>query len=272
MPQTVVYPDGSILSTSELSHHEVEILFQALTCGMLGITVNPLAIALNLTTGQFAATAVSLNGIYEGQGISGPGIPAQTFVSGIDTLQNSILLTNPATMTGSSNVSIIDPDAYGKVRVDWQTQGQPGWDVTDDIAFLHATEKDDEYNRIREQELTVNDAPFTVNEVSTWTKCWQLSWEIWGPNANRRGNLIRNGLLLDWTASSLASSRLYVVPDIAKVDRVPQKFQGQWWEVAYLRCDFYEDVTQTLSTPTGNSVEIIVSDKSGVLIDRTIQA
>ena len=56
---------------------------------------------------------------------------------------------------------------------------------------------------------------------------------------------------------------------IPRVERVPQNFQDQWWDTAYLTCEFNEFVTQTLTTPAGASVELIVSDPSGVLVDKT---
>lgn len=46
--------------------------------------------------------------------------------------------------------------SYDKVRVAWQTQGQPAWDVTQDVTILRAVEDDDQYNRVRDVDTLEN--------------------------------------------------------------------------------------------------------------------
>ncbi len=270
MSQSITYPNGETLTTSELSVRDVQVLLQKLTCNMLGIVTDPMQVLVTLTAGQVAAAVPALGVLAAGQTISGDGIPAGTYVAGADARLGEIIPSAAATTSGTISATVTDPNCYAKVRVDWQPEGQPFPGPNEDVAFLRATERDDPYNRIREQANLPNAAAHTVSQQSSWTRCWELRWEFWGPNAYERGCLVRDGLLADWASDVLAGANLYIVAEVDRIDRVPQQFQGAWREVAYLSAEFYEAVTQTLTVPTGNSVEIIVQNKSGVLADRTI--
>jgi hypothetical protein len=183
----------------------------------------------------------------------------------------TVTLSAAATSTGSTTASIgADAGAFDAVRLDWMTEGQPGFLISSDYCFLRCVERDDDYNRIREDTTTAVTGTDQITTTTTWTRVWDVTWELWGPNSTSRGGWIRDGIQMDWTSDILRGSNLFVLPDIARVERVPQNFQDQWWETTYLTCTFNEFVTQTLTVGTGESVEVIINDKSGVLADRTV--
>jgi hypothetical protein len=265
--QTVTYPNGQVLTTTELTIQQINLVFRTLTLQALGI--NPGAVTtLTTVTGSTTATVLSGSGIIQGQTIVSAGVPPGSVVDGISGA--SVTLSAAATATGLATASFgADSGAFDAVRLDWAAEGQPGFTIGNDYCFLRCVERDDPYNRIRENGPLTLINENTFSQITTWTRCWDVTWELWGPNSTTRGNWIRDGIQLDWASDILAGSNLFSVPDIARIERVPQNFQDQWWETAYLTCEFNEFVTQTLTTQAGASVELIVSDPSGVLADKT---
>ena len=69
---------------------------------------------------------------------------------------NALLQTLTCQMLGIDPAS--DALAYSKVRLDWPTGGQPAFAITDDVAFLRTTEEDDQYNRIRDKQISPNNS------------------------------------------------------------------------------------------------------------------
>lgn len=161
-----------------------------------------------------------------------------------------------------------DPNAYAEVRTSWPTTGQPGWKIDDDVCFLRCVEEDDEYNRIRDSELSSNDDT-SVTETTTYTRVWRVFWVLYGKHSFDRARMIRSALQGQAIHDLLASSNLYFVPNPSAPQRVPELFGGQWWERTDFSARFNELVTETETIPTVASVEVIVNDASGVIADIT---
>jgi len=266
--QTITYPNGSVLTTTELTQQQINLVFRSLTMQMLGI--NPGTIAtLTTTSGSVAASVSDGSGIVAGQVIVASGVPQGATVAVITG--TSVTLSAKATDSGSVTASFgADSGAFDAVRLDWATEGQPGFTISNDYCFLRCVERDDDYNRIRESTGWITSGDYQITQTTTWTRVWDVTWELWGPNSTAHGNWIRNGIQLDWPTVILSCSNLFVLPDISRVERVPQNIQDQWWEAAYLTCKFNEFVTQTLTESTGTSVEVVINDKSGIISDKTI--
>ena len=265
--QTVTYPNGQVLTTTELTIQQINLVFRALTMQMLGISPGTIT-TLTTVSSSTGALVSSGSEIAQGQVIVAAGVPISATVAGITG--SVITLSKAATASGAVTASFgADAGAFDAVRLDWPTEGQPGFIIANDYCFLRCVERDDPYNRVRENGTLAVVDEHTFSQETTWTRCWDVTWELWGPHATERGSWLRDGIQSDWTADVLVGSNLFAIPDIPRVERVPQNFQDQWWETAYLTCEFNEFVTQTLTTPAGASVELIVSDPSGVLVDKT---
>src|SRR5271170_454586 len=106
-----------------------------------------------------------------------PLVPAQMdLVLQNITLQMGLNLSNPANA---------DPNYYG-CRCEWQQQGQPAHEITEDVVYVRAIEVDDPYNR--ERYLYYNGAEDAQgnddnNQVTNYTRVWDVMWEVWGPNS-----------------------------------------------------------------------------------------
>jgi hypothetical protein len=172
--------------------------------------------------------------------------------------------TLTAQMLGLNPQSDTDP-AYAAVRLDWPTGGQPGWGITENIAFLQAREEDAEYSTIRDVKRSPNDAA-SLRSTWTYTRVWRLSWVFYGPGSFDQTRLVNDGLFLDWIQDALAASRLYFV-DSGRPRYAPELFSGQWWKRTDLSATFNEAVTATIIDPTVASAEVLVYRPEGLLAD-----
>jgi hypothetical protein len=165
-------------------------------------------------------------------------------------------------------------NAYSSVRVAWQSTGQPAWKIDEDVCILRCVEEDSDYNRMRDREYTSGN-PST--SVDLYTRVWRVFWVLYGPNSYDHARMIRSALYSDAVHQTLAGSQLYPVMDISAPLRVPELFEGQWWERVDFSALFNEFVTEeAVDVGTGTSIEVIVnnaaSETAGVpLIDETIK-
>lgn len=151
-----------------------------------------------------------------------------------------------------------DQNAYAKVRIAFQGQGQPVSSPDEDVVTLWAREVDEPYNRVRDVENATNDAT-TVRSTTTFTLGWEVSWIIYGPNSGRAANLIRSGLFKQDVHDELAGSNIYLIPDIAAPARVPETNDtGEWFERVDFSARFYEGVTEQEVVNAIGSTEVIL--------------
>lgn len=176
----------------------------------------------------------------------------------------AIYQTLTARMLGLNPQSDTDP-AYAAVRLDWPTGGQPGWAISDNIAFLAAREEDADYSKIRDVQRSANDA---ASLVSTWTytRVWRVEWAFYGPNAFDQARAVNDALYLDWPSDSLAPERLYLV-ECGRPRYAPELFSGQWWKRADLSATFNEFVSSSIIDPTMASAEVLVYTEHGLEAD-----
>lgn len=131
---------------------------------------------------------------------------------------------------------------YGKVRIGWPTQGQPAWKIDEDVAFLLVSETDDPYNRQRETDAVEHDAQ-TVLLRTKYTRIINVRWVFYGPGSNEAAQTVRDSIYFDVFRDVLAASQLFLIPDIPAPRRIPEAFQGRWWERADLSMRFNQAVS-----------------------------
>lgn len=168
-----------------------------------------------------------------------------------------------------------DPNAFKKVRVGWQTQGQPAWDIKEDVVFIRCVEEDDAYNRIRDEEVFDDEEDATkVDLLTQYTRVWRTFWTVYGPNSFDRARVIRSSLFTQKIHDLLLTGQsygvqpygtggyggggapLYLVTDVAAPRRVPELYDGQWWERVDFDCQFNEDTRELELVNAVASVEV----------------
>ena len=160
--------------------------------------------------------------------------------------------------------------SYSPVRIDWPTPGQPAWAIADDIAFLRAVEIPDEYNTAHEVQPLTTDTP-TYPETTIYTRVWQLDFIFYGPNSFDRARQVKDCLFQDFLRDTLALSNIYLDREIGTPRRTPELFQNQWWERSGFSARMNEQVNDTLTKQTIQSVEIITQIPSGIISDVTFE-
>jgi hypothetical protein len=147
------------------------------------------------------------------------------------------------------------------VRKSWPTQGAPAWKITEDIAFIRVVEDDDPFNRLRHTEyekITDNEAIETVSQ----TRVLQVSWIFYGPNSFDIAFKVKNALFKSFKRP-LAALNLYLIPNIAVPRRVPEPYNGRWWERVDFSARFNELIKTEATTPYIKSATIIIKKEDG---------
>lgn len=150
------------------------------------------------------------------------------------------------------------PSSQDKVRIAWPVGGAPAWKINQDIAFLRITPVPDPYTQQRETNYQQDTAGVAVNVVASYTRVHSVHWVVYGPNSFENAETIRNGIFLFATKSTLAAKNLHLILDVPPVVRVPELFNGQWWQRADLQARFNEKVTRYSTVPyiTGTGIKI----------------
>jgi hypothetical protein len=165
------------------------------------------------------------------------------------------------------------PGDYKKVRVDWQTFGQPFVTPQEDMVALRCVEVDDWYNRVREQHLELNDDNQSFTQTTEYTRVWEIFWSLYGPNSFDNARKLRSALFSDATHNAFKEANLYLITDPAAPVRVPEPFDNtEWWERVEFSAMFNEDVAEVDVINAVTSVEVIVEDSTGVLADITTKS
>lgn len=175
-------------------------------------------------------------------------------------------------------VGMIGASPEADVRIEWPTDGAPGWEIDTDVAFIQLTEQDDPYNKQRNMEIVPHMIgspaevdPDNVIEQIKYTRVWSLHLYFYGPNSFDTAQRVRDYFL---TPSSfreqLALNRLYPIPSIAAARRVPELFETRWWERSDLHIYLNEDVTRETIVPVIKSVEVNV-ETEGIIETTNIE-
>lgn len=266
---TITYPDGSQLTSTALTDAQIQTTFQVITAQMLGILTSPMNLHVTLVIGQFVLTVDSTVNLYQGLVISATGLKAGTVISGVDTVNNTITVTNTPTVNGVVAASVTDPNAYYKVRIGWQIEGQPGPPISEDTVTITCYPIDTDYGRMRDVIGTVSGN--TIINTDVYTRAWRTHWTFYGPNALDNARAVRSALItIQFVTDYLSNVNLYVNPSIEEPKRVPENFQGRWWERLDLDVEFNEQVTETFTVGTVGSVEVKVYTKDGQISDFTV--
>jgi hypothetical protein len=183
----------------------------------------------------------------------------------------TVAAINAALQTLTCGMIGINPPDFSLVRVDWQTEGQPFENANVDICYLACVPKDEAYSRVRDKTLT-SPGPGTGPVTENWlyTKGWEISWTLYGPNSEDRARMIRSAFFMDYFNDALSAVNLYPVNEPAEVRRAPELINGQWFERADFSIVMYEQVIETIEDGAATSVEIKINDKSGQLADFTV--
>ena len=264
---SVTYLNGQTLNTTALTQDQISKVFQVATCQMLGIAV--FSVGVVLTQNSDIAIPISMANLAVGQILTGTNIPQGTTILSVNL--STITMSNSAFITVTNDIVVSEPLAFSKVRVDWQQQGQPAWQIDTDTCFLRCETQDTDYSRLRDSIGSYLDPAYT--RIDTYTRSWRVYWTFYGPNSLNNSKFIQSGLItLDFIAALLAESNIYIQPSIIEPHRFRELFQGQWWERVDMQVEFNEQITETINYQTVESVEVEVYNSTGKVLDFTVES
>lgn len=287
MGNSITYPNGQTLTSTAWTAQQIQAIFQQTTCTALGITTG-LAVTGTLIQGNSQITVSSVTGLglgfsvtdvaASGYGVAGYGsvqyggatlIPPNTVIT--DITGNIITLSNAPTgsSSGSATLYVTDPASNTAVRQSWQQTGAPAWLINEDVCFVRGVLENNAYTKIRDEGVTQN-LDGSVTRVREYTRVWRIFWSAYGPNCFDNMRALQSALLLEVTTEPLSALNLYVVPDMDTPQYAPELDDGQWWQRTTFEAVFYEQVTETITTPSFASVQIITNSVAGQAASITI--
>lgn len=142
------------------------------------------------------------------------------------------------------------------MRISWPTDGMPAWQITEDVIFLKCFEIDNSYNREREDTDTAELSPEIIDREISYTRVMQTGIILYGPNSFDLAQQIRDGIFYEGPRIALAQSNVYLVHDIVSPRRLPEYFEGRWWERVDMDLRFYELIVKSVSIPIITSIPI----------------
>jgi hypothetical protein len=162
-------------------------------------------------------------------------------------------------LTLQSPANPADP-AYAAVRVGWQQQGQPSFEIDEDVVFIRCAEEDDQYNRVRDVSIDADE-----RQLMQYTRVWRVWWTLYGPNSFDRARILRSALFSQAMHDVFSSAQLYFVTNPTAPTRAPEEKDGQWWERVDFSARFNEFVTETPPVTYAESVVVTLENSGGVI-------
>lgn len=144
-----------------------------------------------------------------------------------------------------------------KVRLAWPTNGAPGWKIDEDICFLRITPVDDAQAR----ELNICYNPSQENKAYIkkqvgYTRVHKINWTLYGPNSYDNADLIRHLIFGTEYMTKFKKKNLFLVTDVPMPVRLPELYNGQWWERTDFSATFNESVIRENEVPYIQSADI----------------
>lgn len=143
-----------------------------------------------------------------------------------------------------------DPNG-SRVRITYPPTGSPAWKRNDDVAFIAVTHADDAIT----QQVDISYSSSTTNTMiqsASYTRVIQVTWTFYGPNSYNDADIVRSGLY----RSPLLYSPLALVTNVPAAFRLPELFNGQWWERVTFSAKFNELVVRASDVNLINSADV----------------
>jgi hypothetical protein len=152
----------------------------------------------------------------------------------------------------------IVPVDLSKVRVSWQTEGQPFVPTPkNDVCFLSCVPEATPYSKVRDRTYS---GTGPVTETWNYTRGWRISWVFYGPNSLDNARAVHSAVIfMDYFSDALSLSSLYPLSDPDEPASVPEESNAQWYERADFHISLYEAVVETIDYSAVTSVEVRVN-------------
>lgn len=144
-----------------------------------------------------------------------------------------------------------------RIRIGYQPEGAPAWKRTENVGFILVTTAGDPITQ--QTEITyARESNDTARRSANYTRVIQVSWTFYGPSSFDDADKVRGDLFVN---PSLYAP-LALVTDVTPPFRLPELFEGQWWERSSFTARFNELVVRTSTVNYIQSAEVqVITDR-----------
>ena len=129
------------------------------------------------------------------------------------------------------------PENQDIVRISWPPAGAPGWKISQDRIFLKVTLEDDDYDKLVDTDYVYSTSS-TANQIMSGTNVIAVNIVAYGPNSFDNMNIIRNSFNIETYKNKLKAKNIYRVINTKIPMRIPELYNGQWWDRSDLTIHF----------------------------------
>jgi hypothetical protein len=159
-------------------------------------------------------------------------------------------------------------DIRKNVRIGWQLDGPPAFKITDNVVFITATPVDDPYNRQHDVLIEAGSPDLAI--ATGMTRVTALNVIAYGPDAMSNLQAVKIGMFYPATRNTLTLEEIYLISDVVEAKRVPESFQGRWWERGDMQLRFNELLIDTQQQNEIDSVEVSIDEEDRAATEFTV--
>ena len=144
------------------------------------------------------------------------------------------------------------------VRISWPEEGQPTWEISDDLIFLRCYEINDSINKEREHTDEYQVSPDEFARDTKYSVVMAVDVILYGPNSFENARNIRDGIFSEDIKLILKQNDIYLKPkeDQITPKRADEYFEGRWWRRTDIGFRFNEKMVVSTTIPAIDSVNI----------------
>lgn len=162
-------------------------------------------------------------------------------------------------------VAMINSTPIADVRLSWPEGGAPGWGIEQNVIFLKVKEVPlpNEYHVQREDVFSSVDSP-EVGIISTGsTRGIEVNWIFYGRASWENAFLVSHHIFHQEYHNTLAENKMYLIPNFDPPRRLPEIWQGLWYQRMDLTMKFNGLVVEERETPIIITVPLAMVGKDG---------
>ena len=141
-------------------------------------------------------------------------------------------------------IDMSDRNNYSKVRVTWPVNGSPDWGIDEDVCFIRVTPVDSEY--ARQMDVLYSDTleETMLKKEMAYTRVHNINFCFYGPNSYNNADKVRYSLMRNDIIKKLNKINLHSITDIPMPVRIPELFNGRWWDRTDFNANYNELVVR----------------------------
>ena len=149
------------------------------------------------------------------------------------------------------------------VRIGWQSEGQPAFNIDENVIGLMVTIEPDPWDVQRDVTYQyVNELALT--EKVTYYRVLNVQFQIFGPDSFNLADKLRSGLLSNNALLEMMALNVAPLTDIPTPIRVPYLFNGRWWDRTDVNCVFNNRVSREATVDPVSGAVIQIINRNGV--------